>query len=41
MCKHLGKFLLSLDEGKAKEIVKQVLKDIDQWSFGAPNDPAA
>jgi len=41
MCKHLGKFLLTLDEGKATEILKEILKDIDHWSFLAPNAPAS
>jgi len=39
MCKHLGKFLLTLDEEKATEILKRVLKDIGQWSFIAPGAP--
>jgi hypothetical protein len=39
MCKHLGKFLLTLDEEKATEVLKQVLKDIGKWSFIAPDDP--
>jgi hypothetical protein len=38
MCKHLGKFLMRLDEGKATEILRQVLRDRDKWSFVAPND---
>ena len=37
MCKHLGKFLLTLDEEKATDILKQVLRDIGQWSFIAPD----
>ncbi len=36
MCKHLGKFMLMLDEGRATEILKQVLREIGQWSFVAP-----
>ncbi len=39
MCKHLGKFLLMLDEGKATQILKQILKDLDKWSFIAPDTP--
>jgi len=38
MCKHLGKFLLTLDEEKATEILKQVLRDIGNWTFVAPDD---
>jgi hypothetical protein len=39
MCKHLGKFLLILDEEKATQILKQILKDLDKWSFIAPDTP--
>ena len=39
MCKHLGKFLLILNEEKATEILKQVLREIAQWSFTAPDAP--
>ena len=38
MCKHLGKFMLTLDEAKATEIMRRVLKEIDQWSFNAPHE---
>jgi len=41
MCKHLGKLLLTLDDGKATNILRQVLKERDRWSFVAPNDEAA
>ena len=40
MCKHLGKFFLSLDEGRATDILRQVLKEKEQWSFNAPDDQA-
>jgi len=39
MCKHLGKFLLILSEEKATEILKQLLREIGQWSFTAPDAP--
>ena len=39
MCKHLGKLLLTLDEEKATEILKQILRDIGKWSFIAPDAP--
>ena len=39
MCKHLGKFLLMLDEEKATQILKQILKELDKWSFIAPDTP--
>jgi hypothetical protein len=38
MCKHLGKFLLTLDEEKATEVLKQVLRDLGKWSFIAPDE---
>jgi len=41
MCKHLGKFLMTLDEGKASEILRRVLSEKDQWSFTAPNGPTS
>jgi hypothetical protein len=41
MCKHLGKFFLSLDERRATDILRQVLKEKEQWSFNAPPDNQA
>jgi len=41
MCKHLGKLFLSLDEGRATDILRQVLKEKEQWSFTAPSDNQA
>lgn len=41
MCKHLGRLMLSLDDGKATNILRQVLKEKDRWSFIAPNDGSA
>jgi len=38
MCKHLGKFLMTLDEGRATKILRQVLREKDQWSFVAPSE---
>ena len=39
MCKHLGKFLSILNEEKATDILKQVLLEIGEWSFTAPDAP--
>jgi len=39
MCKHLGKFLSILNEEKATDILKQVLREIGEWSFTAPDAP--
>ena len=36
MCKHLGKFLLTLDEKRATDLLREVLVDKDQWTFTAP-----
>jgi hypothetical protein len=36
MCKHLGKFLLSLDEARATNLLRQVLLNMEQWTFSAP-----
>jgi hypothetical protein len=36
MCKHLGKFLLTLDQARAADLLRQVLVNKDQWSFTAP-----
>ena len=41
MCKHLGKLLMSLEEGKATSILRQVLREKDLWSFTAPNGDTA
>ena len=41
MCKHLGRLLLTIDEGKATNILKQVLREKDRWSFISPNDETA
>ena len=38
MCKHIGRLLLNLDEGKAANIMRQVLKEKDLWSFVSPKD---
>jgi hypothetical protein len=37
MCKHLGRLLLVLDEGKAANILREVLKEKDRWSFVSTN----
>jgi hypothetical protein len=36
MCKHIGKLLLTLDDGKAANILRQVLREMNQWSFVSP-----
>jgi len=36
MCKHLGKVFLMLDDGKSANILRQVLREKDQWSFTSP-----
>jgi len=36
MCKHLGKFFLRMDEDRARNILRQVLQEKDEWSFKAP-----
>ena len=41
MCKHLGKLLLTLDEGKAAAILREVLREKDAWTFLYPNDQTA
>jgi hypothetical protein len=36
MCKHLGKFLLTMHEGNATSLLRDVLKNKDEWTFSAP-----
>lgn len=36
MCKHLGKFLLTIEEAKATDLLRQVLLNINQWTFTSP-----
>lgn len=36
MCKHLGKFLQKIDEMSATDLLKDILKNKDRWSFVAP-----
>ncbi|MGA2789458.1 MAG: DUF6582 domain-containing protein [Candidatus Bathyarchaeia archaeon] len=36
MCKHLGKFLLTLDEKRATDLLRELLVDKNQWTFAAP-----
>lgn len=40
MCKHLGKFLLSMDEEKATNLLRNVLKINDEWTFAAQGSSA-
>lgn len=36
MCKHLGRFLLTIDETKTTNLLRQVLLNINQWTFTSP-----
>jgi hypothetical protein len=36
MCKHVGKLLLTLDDGKATNILRLVLREMNRWSFTSP-----
>jgi hypothetical protein len=36
MCKHLGKFLLALDETTATDLLRDVLVKMGEWSFTEP-----
>jgi hypothetical protein len=36
MCKHLGKFLLTIDEPTATSFLREVLANMKQWTFTAP-----
>jgi hypothetical protein len=36
MCKHLGKFLLTLNERRATELLREILMNINGWTFAAP-----
>lgn len=36
LCKHLGKLLMILDDGKSTNILRQVLREKDRWSFTSP-----
>jgi len=36
MCKHLGKFLLTLDEKRATNFLREVLVNKGKWTFAAP-----
>jgi hypothetical protein len=38
MCKHLGKFLLTIDEAEATELLRNVLSNMDRWTFTAPDN---
>ncbi len=35
MCKHLGKFLSTIDETTATNILREVLRNMNEWTFGA------
>lgn len=36
MCKHLGKAFLMIGKSRATAILKQVLSELDDWTFSAP-----
>ena len=36
MCKHLGRFLLTLDEKTATNFLREVLVNLNKWTFTAP-----
>ena len=36
MCKHLGKIILMMDQTKATELLRDILRNKDQWTFNAP-----
>jgi len=36
MCKHLGKFLLMLDQKRATDLLRDVLQNMSKWKFIAP-----
>jgi hypothetical protein len=36
MCKHLGKLLLTLDQKRATDLLRDILKNKNQWKFNAP-----
>jgi len=36
MCKHLGRFLLTIDETTATHFLREVLANMNQWTFTSP-----
>lgn len=36
MCKHLGKFLLTLEEKRATDFLREMLLNLNQWTLKAP-----
>jgi hypothetical protein len=36
MCKHLGKAFLMIEGSRAAAILRQVLTELDSWTFNAP-----
>jgi len=40
LCKHLGKVFLVLDDGKSTSILRQIIREMGQWSFTAPQPGA-
>ena len=43
MCKHLAKFLLTIDETRATALLREILRNKEQWTFSAPQaaEPSA
>jgi len=41
MCKHLGKFLLTINETTATSFLREVLANMNQWTFTAPGTATA
>ena len=38
MCKHLGKFLLTLDRHRATDLLQDILRNREQWRFITPQE---
>jgi hypothetical protein len=36
MCKHLGRFLLTIDETRATDLLRDILKNKEKWIFSSP-----
>lgn len=36
MCKHLGKFLLTIDRDRATNLLREILSNMKKWTFSAP-----
>ncbi len=38
MCKHLGKFLFAIDESTATNLLREILPNMNEWSFTGPKN---